>query len=88
MNEANGIRQRGKISKWYPDRGYGFVKQRQGEKDIFVHAIQCPDKQNLSEGTEIEFTLMSTLKGPAAHDVTKVKGDGPVRFGQGGHYEP
>jgi CspA family cold shock protein len=80
MSEASGIRQRGKIAKWYPDRGYGFVK-RQGGADIFVHAMQCPNKQNLSEGTEIEFALLNTPRGPAAHDVTKVNGDGPVQFG-------
>jgi cold shock CspA family protein len=81
MNQlSNGVRQRGKIGKWM--KGFGFV-QRENEKDIFVHASDCPNKQHLAVGDEIEFTAISTPKGPQAKDVTKVGGDEPVRFGGG-----
>jgi cold shock CspA family protein len=82
MNESSGVRQRGKIAKWYPDRGYGFVR-RPDAQDVFVHAGQCPNNQNLAEGTEIEFVLITTNKGPQANGVTLVGGDGPVQFGVG-----
>jgi cold shock protein len=77
-DSANGIRHRGKIGLWRADRGWGFVR-RDDQQDVFVHSAAVGG-QNLSVGDLIEFSIVSTAKGPQAKSVVKVS-DGPVTFG-------
>lgn len=68
MNQ-NG-RYRGRV-KWFDDaKGYGFI-ERDGQPDVFVHytAIVGEGYRTLPEGAEVEYTLLSTPKGPRAEAV-------------------
>lgn len=57
--------------KWFNnDKGYGFINYMDGE-DIFVHysAIKKQGYKTLSEGEEVEFSLINTDKGYQAQNV-------------------
>ena len=58
----------GKV-KWYNARkGFGFVEQSDGGKDIFVHASAVKDAglRRLEENQEITFDVEDSPKGPNA----------------------
>ena len=58
--------------KWFNDqKGFGFITPEDGSKDCFVHhsAIQAQGFKSLSEGQEVEFTIVQGQKGPAAENV-------------------
>lgn len=61
--------------KWFNDtKGFGFIEQGNGKKDVFVHhsAIMADGFRSLSEGEQVEFTIEDGPKGPAAANVVKV----------------
>ncbi len=63
------------IVKWFDDaKGYGFIEQEDGE-DVFVHytAIAGEGYRSLTEGSEVEFEIEESPKGPRATDVVVVK---------------
>ncbi len=63
------------IVKWFDDaKGYGFIEQEDGE-DVFVHytAIAGEGYRSLSEGSEVEFEIEESAKGPRAANVVVVK---------------
>lgn len=67
-------RMRGRV-KWFNDsKGFGFIEQDDGNKDIFVHysAIDGEGYKSLAEGQEVEFELQDGAKGPLAQNVSKV----------------
>lgn len=56
--------------KWFDqEKGYGFIQQSEGGKDLFVHHTQT-DGYALFEGDVVEFEIGEGPKGPCA---TKVK---------------
>ena len=60
--------------KWFnPEKGYGFIRQENGE-DVFVHysAIAGDGFKSLEEGQRVEFDVAPGRKGPQATNVTKV----------------
>lgn len=60
--------------KWFNNaKGYGFIVQDNGEKDVFVHhsAIVMEGYRTLSEGDRVEYEIEQTPKGPAAINVHK-----------------
>jgi CspA family cold shock protein len=66
---ANGI------VKWFNDsKGFGFIEQEDGEKDLFVHhsAINSTGFKSLSEGDRVSFEIEEGPKGPSAVNVTVV----------------
>ena len=58
--------------KWFNEsKGFGFIEQHDGGKDVFVHfsAIQSDSYKSLDEGQSVEFTIENGAKGPAAANV-------------------
>lgn len=65
---------RGKV-KWFDaKKGYGFIREDDTGKDVFVHfsVVEMDGFRVLNEGDEVEFEMSSTNKGPQASKVTKV----------------
>ena len=59
--------------KWFnPEKGYGFIRQENGE-DVFVHysSIAGDGFKSLEEGQRVEFDIAPGRKGPQAVNVTK-----------------
>jgi CspA family cold shock protein len=66
---ANGI------VKWFNDsKGFGFIEQHDGGKDVFVHhsGINSTGFKSLNEGDSVTFDIEEGQKGPAAANVTLV----------------
>lgn len=65
---------RGKV-KWFDaKKGYGFIREDDTGKDVFVHfsVVEMDGFRVLNEGDEVEFEMTSTGKGPQASKVTKI----------------
>lgn len=61
--------------KWFNEsKGYGFIEQEDGGKDVFVHfsAIQSEGFRNLREGQQVEFEIVEEPKGLKADNVILV----------------
>lgn len=58
--------------KWFnEDKGFGFITQENGGKDVFVHfrSIVSDGFKTLSEGQSVTFTIEQGQKGPQASNV-------------------
>ncbi|MGE6468290.1 transcription antiterminator/RNA stability regulator CspE [Serratia proteamaculans] len=58
--------------KWFNEsKGFGFIEQNDGGKDVFVHfsAIATDGFKTLAEGQRVEFTVEDSQRGPAAANV-------------------
>ena len=61
----------GKI-KWFDnEKGYGFIQENEGGKDLFVHHSET-DGYALNEGDTVEYEIGEGRKGPCATKVKKV----------------
>jgi len=57
--------------KWFSsEKGYGFIQQNDGGKDLFVHHSQT-DGYDLQEGDKVEFEVAEGPKGPCANNVKR-----------------
>jgi CspA family cold shock protein len=61
--------------KWFNDeKGFGFIQQNNGGKDVFVHfrQINNPDRGRITlrEGQPVTFEIGESDKGPQAQNVT------------------
>ncbi|MBE1287531.1 cold-shock protein [Alteromonas sp. LMIT006] len=61
--------------KWFnAEKGYGFITQDNGGKDVFVHyrAIQSEGYKTLPEGQKVTFEIEEGQKGLQAANVVSV----------------
>ena len=61
--------------KWFnSEKGYGFIEQEDGGKDVFVHFRQINksgyERATLNEGQKVTFEVGEGQKGPQADNVT------------------
>ncbi|MDR3432342.1 MAG: cold-shock protein [Rouxiella aceris] len=58
--------------KWFNEnKGFGFIEQQDGGKDVFVHfsAIASEGFKTLAEGQRVEYSVQDSPRGPAAANV-------------------
>ncbi|GGO67969.1 transcription antiterminator/RNA stability regulator CspE [Bowmanella pacifica] len=58
--------------KWFnEEKGFGFISQEDGGKDVFVHfrSIVSEGFKTLQEGQSVTFTVEQGQKGPQAANV-------------------
>lgn len=55
------------------DRGFGFIKPNEGDKDVFFHARSLVDVMydDLREGEAVTFDVEEGPKGPAAINIKR-----------------
>lgn len=64
--------------KWFnSEKGFGFIEQENGGKDVFVHFRQINNTQgygrvSLEDGQKVTFEIGEGEKGPQAQNVTAV----------------
>ncbi|EEX36028.1 cold-shock protein [Vibrio metschnikovii] len=59
--------------KWFNEtKGFGFISQDNGGKDVFVHfnSIVSDGFKTLAEGQKVSFNVEEGKKGPQATEVT------------------
>ena len=60
--------------KWFnAQKGYGFIEQADGGKDVFVHVNElAPGIRTLDENQTVEYEVTQGQKGPQAVNVRPV----------------
>ncbi len=60
--------------KWFNgQKGYGFIEQADGSKDVFVHVNELASGvHSLAEGQAVEYDVTQGQKGPQAVNVRPV----------------
>ena len=53
---------KGKILKYFSNRGYGFIKIDEGDDDLFFHISNFPKNEMPSVGNEVEFTIIENFQ--------------------------
>lgn len=63
----------GTIKKLITDKGFGFISQESGDKDVFFHRdkLEGVSFEDLREGDAVTFEVEQAAKGPAAVNVKK-----------------
>ena len=67
------MRQTGKVKWFNENKGYGFILQDGGGRDVFVHYSEIKEEgyRTLAEGESVEFDVAEGSKGPQAKEVVK-----------------
>jgi cold shock protein len=60
----------GTVKFFNAEKGFGFIEQGGGKKDLFVHKSEL--KSPIAEGDKVEFEVGEGKKGPCATNVRKV----------------
>ena len=66
--------QEGTVAKKVAEKGFGFIKRDNGEKDLFFHSneLQNVSFDALQEGDRVSFEVGDSPKGPNAVNVSKI----------------
>ena len=61
----------GTVGRYFAQKGFGFIKPDEGEKDLFVHIteIKTEGVQALTEGQRVSYEGADGQKGPKAGNV-------------------
>ncbi|MCH2064396.1 MAG: cold shock domain-containing protein [Roseibacillus sp.] len=62
---------KGKVARFFDQKGFGFIQPEEGSKDLFVHINEVEGGQ-LQEGDTVEFEVTEGPKGPQASSVKVV----------------
>jgi cold shock protein len=64
----------GTVTRFYADKGYGFIAPDDGTPDVFVHhsAIEGDGYHSLEDNQRVEYTVTSGAKGPRAEQVRPI----------------
>jgi cold shock CspA family protein len=54
MSEKEGSKLEGIVSKWFSDKGYGFVETKSGE-EVFFHISQLTNAEEIQRGDKVSF---------------------------------
>jgi cold shock protein len=69
-------RLRGRVLSYSPGRGYGWILQESGDRDLFVHQkqVQAASLDALRVGDRVEYSLVEGRDGKfSAHDIRLVE---------------
>ena len=61
----------GTVGRYFDQKGFGFIKPDEGEKDLFVHIteIKTEGVAALTEGQRVSYEVVDGQKGPKAVNV-------------------
>ncbi len=64
----------GTVTRFYADKGYGFIAPDDGTPDVFVHhsAIEADGHHSLEDNQRVEYTVTRGAKGPRAEQVRPI----------------
>ena len=62
---------KGKVARFFDQKGFGFIQPEEGSKDLFVHINEVEGGQ-LQEGDTVEYEATEGPKGPQASNVKVV----------------
>ena len=65
---------KGKIIKYYNEKGYGFIEEKKGNT-LFFHNSQIKFQGDIENGTIVEYEYGNNHKGKVAKNIRKVKKD-------------
>ena len=63
---------KGTVTSWICDRGYGFIETKKGNERLFVHQSDLVGAAYLQEGEKVEFNIKETKRGPKATNVKPI----------------
>ncbi|MEE3002043.1 MAG: cold-shock protein [Planctomycetota bacterium] len=61
----------GTVGRYFDQKGFGFIKPDEGEKDLFVHITEVKTEgvAALQEGQRVTYEILDGQKGPKAVNV-------------------